>query len=58
MDLKAISHTSHDQEIVRAEKKVSKGCPNTPPKSCSVVTDHVVYVKPYMTGPSTKMLFQ
>ena len=24
-------------EIVRAQKKVSKGCPNTPPKSPSVV---------------------
>ena len=30
---------SHDHEIVRAQKKVSKGCPNTPPKSCSVVSD-------------------
>jgi hypothetical protein len=25
-------------EIVRAQKNVSKGCPNTPPNSCSVVT--------------------
>jgi len=30
---------SRDHEIVRAQKKVSKGRPNTPPKSCSVVTD-------------------
>jgi hypothetical protein len=30
---------SCDHEIVRAPKKVSKGRPNTPPKSCSVVTD-------------------
>ena len=30
---------SHDHEIVRAQKKVSKGPPNTPPKSCSVVMD-------------------
>ena len=30
---------SRDYEIVRAEKKVSKGRPNTPPKSCSVVTN-------------------
>ena len=30
---------SHGHEIVRAQKKVSKGRPNTPPKSCSVVTD-------------------
>jgi hypothetical protein len=29
---------SNDHEIVRAQKKVSKGCPNTPPKSCSVIT--------------------
>ena len=28
-----------DHEIVRAQKKVPKGCPKTPPKSCSVVTD-------------------
>ena len=30
---------SRDREIVRAQKKVFKGRPNTPPKSCSVVTD-------------------
>ena len=30
---------SRDHEIVRAQKEVSKGCPNTPPKPCSVVTD-------------------
>ena len=30
---------SRDHDIVRAQKKVSKGRPNTPPKSCSVVTD-------------------
>ena len=30
---------SHDHEIVRAQKKVSKGRPNTPPQSCSAVTD-------------------
>ena len=29
---------SHDHEIGRAQKKVSKGRPNTPPKSRSVVT--------------------
>jgi hypothetical protein len=28
-----------DHEIVRAQKKVSEGRPNTPPKSCSVVTN-------------------
>ena len=31
--------TSRDHEIVRAQKKVSKGRPNTLPKSCSVVMD-------------------
>ena len=30
---------SRDHEIVRAQKEVSKGRPNTPPRSCSVVTD-------------------
>jgi hypothetical protein len=30
---------SRDHEIVRAQKKGSKGRPNTPPKSCDVVTD-------------------
>ena len=29
---------SRDHEIVRAQKKVPKGRPNTPPNSCSVVT--------------------
>ena len=29
---------SHVREIVRVQKKVSKGRPNTPPKSCNVVT--------------------
>jgi hypothetical protein len=29
----------HDDEIVRAPKKVSKGPPNTPPTSCSVAMD-------------------
>ena len=35
----ATSHTSRDCGIVRAQKKVSRGPPNTPSKSCSVVTD-------------------
>ena len=30
---------SRDHEIVRTQKKVSKGRPNAPPKSCSVVTN-------------------
>jgi hypothetical protein len=34
---------SRDHEIVRAQTKVSKGRPNTPPKSCTVVVDPQVY---------------
>ena len=30
---------SRDREVVRAQKEVSKRPPNTPPKSCSEVTD-------------------
>jgi hypothetical protein len=30
---------NHDHEIVRTQKKVSKGRPNTFPTSCSVVID-------------------
>ena len=30
---------SRDHKIVRAQTKVFKGRPNTPPNSCSVVTD-------------------
>jgi hypothetical protein len=30
---------SRDHEIVRAQMKVSRGHPNTPPILCSVVTD-------------------
>jgi hypothetical protein len=30
---------SRDHEIVRAQKKVSKGRPKTPPKSCNVVAE-------------------
>ena len=37
---------SRDHEILRAPKKVSKGCLKTPPKSCSVVTDLKCGVKP------------
>jgi hypothetical protein len=40
---------SRDHEIVRAQKKVFKGRPNTPPTSCSV--------KSYVTGSSTKCYF-
>ena len=30
---------SRDHEIVRVQKKVSKGHPKTPPQSCTVVMD-------------------
>jgi hypothetical protein len=44
-----------EHEIVRAHKKVSKGHPKTPPKSCSVVAyPQKCSVKPYVTRPSTK----
>jgi hypothetical protein len=33
---------SRDRDIVRAQKKVSKGRPKTRPKLCSVVTDSQV----------------
>jgi hypothetical protein len=35
-------------KFVRAQKKVAKGHPNTPPKSCSV--------EPYMTGPQPNVI--
>ena len=38
---KVAPHTrakSHDHDIVRAQKKVSKGRRKAPPKSCGVVT--------------------
>ena len=34
-----IQAESCDHEIVRAQKKVSKGRPSTPPQSCRVDTD-------------------
>jgi hypothetical protein len=57
MSLNNILHTrakSRDHEIVRAERKVSKGHPKTPPKSCSVSWTLKCNVKSYVTGPSTK----
>ena len=40
---------SRDHEIVRAERKVSKGRPETLPKSCSVITHPRCGVKSYVT---------
>ena len=48
---------SRDHTIVRAQKKVSKGHPNTPPKSYSVVTDPRVQCEVKLTGPSIKCYF-
>ena len=43
---------SRDHEIVRAQKQVSKGCPTTPPKACSVVTDpKSIYTLPLRASP-------
>ena len=48
---------SRDHEIVRAQKKVSKGHrPKRPPQPCSVVTLKCS-VKSYVPGPSTKCYF-
>ena len=59
--LRAASHTtpakSRDHEIVRAQKKVSKGLPNTPPKSCSVSRILKCSVKSYVTGATIKCYF-
>ena len=51
---------SRDHEIVGAQEKVSKGRPNTPPKSCSVRGHKTLKcsVKSYVTGPSTKCYFK
>jgi hypothetical protein len=49
---------SCDHEIVRAQKKSSKGCPKTPPKSCSVVTDPQVWCEVICDRVLNQMLFQ
>jgi hypothetical protein len=49
---------SRDHEIVRAQKKVSKGHPKTPPKSWSVVTDPQVYCEVMCNRALNQMLFQ
>jgi hypothetical protein len=43
---------SREHENVRAQEKVFKGRPNTPPESCSVVTD------PLVSHALNQMLFQ
>ena len=48
---------SCDHEIVRAQKKVSKDRPKTPPKSCSVVMDYQVYCEVIRDQASTKCYF-
>ena len=50
---------SRDHEFVRAQKKVSKGPrPDTPPKSCSVVTDPQVLCGVICARALNQMLFQ
>ena len=49
---------SRDHEIVRAQKEVSKGRPNTPPKSCSVVADLQVQCEIICDWVLNQMLFQ
>ena len=50
---------SCDHEVVRVQKKVSKGHPNIPPKSCTVVWSRILKynVKSYATRPSTQCYF-
>ena len=49
---------SRDHEVVRAPKKVSKGCSKTPSKSCSVVTGFQVYCEVIGDQALNQMLFQ
>jgi hypothetical protein len=49
---------SRDHKIVRAQNKVSKGRPKTPPQSCSVVTDPQVYNEVICDMALNQMLFQ
>ena len=49
---------SHDHKIVRAQKKVSKGRPNTPPKSSSVITGPQVQCEVVCDRSLNHMLFQ
>ena len=49
---------SRDHGIVRAQKKVFKGRPNTPPKSCIVVTDPQVYCEVICDHALNKIIFQ
>ena len=53
-----MSQESCGHEIVRAQNKVSKGCPKTPPKSCSVVMDPQVYCEVMCEQALNQMLFQ
>ena len=49
---------SRDHENVRAQEKVSKGCPNTLPKSRSVVTDPQLSCEVICDRALNQMLFQ
>ena len=50
---------SHDHEIVRAQRKMSKGHFKRPPKSCTIVWSWTLKcsVKSDVTGPPTKCYF-
>ena len=49
---------ARDHEIMRAQKKVSKGRPKAPPKSCGVVTDPRVQCEVICDQALNQMLFQ
>ena len=49
---------SRDHDIVRAQKKVPKGRPKTPPKSCSVVIDPQVECEVICKRTLNQMLYQ
>ena len=49
---------SRDHEIMRAQKKASKGHPNIPPKSCSVVMDSQVWCEVICDRVLNQMLLQ
>ena len=49
---------TRDHETLRAQKKVCRGRPNTPPQSCSVVTDPQVYCEAICDRALNQMLCQ
>ena len=49
---------NRNHETVRAQKKVSKGRPHTPPSLCRVVTDPQGYCEVICDRALNQMLFQ